>query len=110
MTTVSLVPGGTLEYVFPRTALCSLLFANKRPSNHDNLVQTGYIVKWSIFVALVGIIGIYLIGGWLHAKRRLRKGLLPLRYHRVRYLTSQVTSSVDNVLCFVTDYVYTCSG
>jgi len=41
-------------------------------------------VKWSIFLGLTLSVGLYLLLGYMHAKRRLRKGLMPLAYHRVR--------------------------
>ncbi|KAM0335284.1 hypothetical protein ACHAQA_000329 [Verticillium albo-atrum] len=44
--------------------------------------REGRIVKWSLFLAFVVFITVYLVGGYFHAKRRLKKGLLPLRYHR----------------------------
>ncbi len=40
-------------------------------------------MKWSIFLGLILIIGLYLFFGYRHAKSRLRKGLKPLAYHRV---------------------------
>ena len=46
--------------------------------------QSGY-TKWSLFGALLVIILAWLIGGHLHAKRRLRKGRPLMAYHRVRY-------------------------
>ncbi|KAK3945434.1 hypothetical protein QBC46DRAFT_372226 [Diplogelasinospora grovesii] len=44
--------------------------------------RTGVIVKWSIFLGLSAILGLYLLLGYMHARRRLRKGLAPLAYHR----------------------------
>lgn len=44
--------------------------------------RTGVIVKWSLFLGLTAILVLYLSIGYLHAKRRLRKGLPPLAYHR----------------------------
>ncbi|PNH37248.1 hypothetical protein VD0004_g9539 [Verticillium dahliae] len=44
--------------------------------------REGRIVKWSLFLAFFLLLMGYLIGGYLHAKRRLKKGLLPLAYHR----------------------------
>ncbi|KAJ9132982.1 hypothetical protein NKR23_g11064 [Pleurostoma richardsiae] len=44
--------------------------------------RTGVIVKWSVFLGLFTIIGLYLLIGYTHAKRRMRKGLPPLAYHR----------------------------
>ncbi|KAK3372469.1 hypothetical protein B0H63DRAFT_297905 [Podospora didyma] len=44
--------------------------------------RTGVIVKWSLFLILTTAIGLYLLLGYLHAKKRIRKGLPPLAYHR----------------------------
>lgn len=44
--------------------------------------KTGYIVKWSVFLGLFTLFGLYLILGYTHAKKRMRKGLPPLAYHR----------------------------
>lgn len=43
-------------------------------------------VKWSVVTAIVLLLCLWLIGGYYHARRRLRKGLAPLAYHRVRKL------------------------
>ncbi|KAL1891768.1 hypothetical protein Cpir12675_004841 [Ceratocystis pirilliformis] len=43
---------------------------------------TGYIVKWSIFLGILTLISLYLLVGHIHARRRLKQGKLPLRYHR----------------------------
>lgn len=44
--------------------------------------REGYIVRWSLFLAFLLLITVYLGGGYAHARSRLRKGLMPLRYHR----------------------------
>ncbi|KAK1764884.1 hypothetical protein QBC33DRAFT_427744, partial [Phialemonium atrogriseum] len=44
--------------------------------------KTGVIVKWSLFLGLIVIVTLYLLVGYMHAKRRIRKGLPPLGYHR----------------------------
>ena len=41
------------------------------------------IIKWVILAAIVLLFFTYLLGGYLHARRRMRKGLPPLGYHRV---------------------------
>lgn len=46
-------------------------------------VQTGLIVRWVIFLSLLGIVLLYVVVGHLHARRRIKKGLQPLAYHRV---------------------------
>ncbi|KXX78160.1 hypothetical protein MMYC01_204274 [Madurella mycetomatis] len=44
--------------------------------------RTGTIVKWSLFFGIIAIVGLYLLLGYVHAQKRLRKGLAPLGYHR----------------------------
>lgn len=44
--------------------------------------KTGVIVKWSLFLGLSTLFGLYLILGYLHAKRRITKGQPPMAYHR----------------------------
>ncbi|KAI1819765.1 hypothetical protein F4861DRAFT_112701 [Xylaria intraflava] len=41
----------------------------------------GIIIKYVIFLVLVLLLAGWIIGGRVHAKRRLRKGLKPLGYH-----------------------------
>lgn len=48
------------------------------------LIQTGEIIKWSVFLGLFVIFMVYWIVGSAHAKRRIRRGQMPLSYHRVR--------------------------
>ncbi|TVY76021.1 hypothetical protein LSUE1_G005172 [Lachnellula suecica] len=44
--------------------------------------RTGQIVRWSIFLGLFSLFIAYMIIGYWHAKRRIRKGQAPLAYHR----------------------------
>ncbi|KAK9786656.1 hypothetical protein SCARD494_11147 [Seiridium cardinale] len=44
--------------------------------------KTGVIVKWSIFLGILVFFTVWIVGGYMHAKRRMRKGLKPLGYHR----------------------------
>jgi len=44
--------------------------------------RTGQIIRWSIFFGIILFIILFFTLGNLHAKRRIRKGLVPLRYHR----------------------------
>ncbi|KAL7783817.1 hypothetical protein V8C37DRAFT_413614 [Trichoderma ceciliae] len=46
--------------------------------------MVGIIVKWSIVAAIFLGFLIFLLGGYLHLQSRLKKGLPPLGYHRVR--------------------------
>lgn len=45
---------------------------------------TSYVIKWIVFGALIGICLLFFIIGYVHAKQRMKKGLAPLAYHRVR--------------------------
>ncbi|KAH7321272.1 hypothetical protein B0I35DRAFT_501381 [Stachybotrys elegans] len=44
--------------------------------------QEGIIVKWTLLLSMFVLVFGYVIGGYWHAKRRMRKGLQPLAYHR----------------------------
>ncbi|KAG5920676.1 hypothetical protein E4U61_007612 [Claviceps capensis] len=44
--------------------------------------QTGTIVRWVIFFLLLSLVLLYVVGGTLHAKKRIRNGQEPLAYHR----------------------------
>ncbi|KAL2199902.1 hypothetical protein P885DRAFT_75083 [Corynascus similis CBS 632.67] len=45
--------------------------------------KTGVIIKWSLFLGFMAIIILYLLIGYIHAQKRIKKGLAPLRYHRL---------------------------
>lgn len=62
------IPGG---YVFENGRLIPWWYS-----------RTGEIVKWSVFLGLITIITVFISVGYCHAKRRMRKGLAPLGYHR----------------------------
>ncbi|CAG8980534.1 hypothetical protein HYALB_00002531 [Hymenoscyphus albidus] len=44
--------------------------------------REGQIARWSIFFGLFFILMVYMVGGYMHAKKRISKGLAPLPYHR----------------------------
>lgn len=44
--------------------------------------REGYIIKWSVFWGILLLFSLYLLIGYTHAKRRIKKGLKPLGYHR----------------------------
>lgn len=44
---------------------------------------TVIIIKWIVLVAILLVIFAFFAVGYLHAKRRMKKGLAPLPYHRV---------------------------
>jgi hypothetical protein len=45
---------------------------------------TSYVIKWIVFAAIIGACLLFFVIGFIHAKQRMKKGLLPLAYHRVR--------------------------
>ncbi|KAJ4295954.1 hypothetical protein N0V88_004656 [Collariella sp. IMI 366227] len=55
----------------------------------ENSCYAGVIAKWSIFLGIILVVGTYLLLGYLHAQRRIQKGLPPLAYHR--FLVSRAT-------------------
>jgi hypothetical protein len=46
--------------------------------------QTAYAVKWSVLLALFVIFFLWITLGYYHARRRIKAGLKPLAYHKVR--------------------------
>ncbi|OIW24002.1 hypothetical protein CONLIGDRAFT_564448, partial [Coniochaeta ligniaria NRRL 30616] len=44
--------------------------------------RTGIIVKWCLFLGLVLLFSSYMLIGYMHAKKRIARGLPPLAYHR----------------------------
>ena len=45
---------------------------------------TSYVIKWVVFASLIGACLLFFLGGYIHAKQRMKKGRVPLSYHRVR--------------------------
>ena len=45
--------------------------------------DTAEAIKWAVVAAIFFAIVLFFVGGYFHAKRRIRKGQAPLRYHRV---------------------------
>ncbi|KAJ9615753.1 hypothetical protein H2200_001830 [Cladophialophora chaetospira] len=41
-----------------------------------------FAIKWAIVAAIFLLFSLYFVGGYLHAQRRMKKGLPPLAYHR----------------------------
>lgn len=60
------------------------------PNNPDYFwwSTTGVIVKWSILAAITLFFTTWFVGGYYHARRRLRRGLRPLWYHAVSFVNS----------------------
>ncbi|KAK4201773.1 hypothetical protein QBC40DRAFT_48579 [Triangularia verruculosa] len=44
--------------------------------------KTGIIVKWSLFLGILVFFALYLLIGYIHARKRVQAGLPPLGYHR----------------------------
>ncbi|KAI1004519.1 hypothetical protein K3495_g3690 [Podosphaera aphanis] len=44
--------------------------------------KTGQIIRWSVFFGIITILTLYTLIGYYHAKRRMKKGLPLLAYHR----------------------------
>ncbi|KAK7725953.1 hypothetical protein SLS57_003542 [Botryosphaeria dothidea] len=44
--------------------------------------KEGVIIKYVIFAVFMGIFLLWFIGGYIHAQRRMKKGLAPLAYHK----------------------------
>ena len=54
-------------------------------SYHDRIAneqQAGMAVRYAVVAILFAFLLIFFVGGYYHARRRLRKGLQPLAYHR----------------------------
>lgn len=73
----------------------SISTINPRKSALLTTAQTGVIVKWTIFLSFMTILLLWVILGKWHAKRRMRKGLPPLAYHRVRHHSPTPSSSAS---------------
>ncbi|KAK3187612.1 hypothetical protein K4F52_003670 [Lecanicillium sp. MT-2017a] len=43
--------------------------------------ETGYIVRWVLFSVFVLIVLLWVVGGYFHARHRIKKGLRPMGYH-----------------------------
>ncbi|KAI1322400.1 hypothetical protein F5Y16DRAFT_386643 [Xylariaceae sp. FL0255] len=56
--------------------------------------KTGIIIKYAIFLGLIVFLFSWIIGGRIHARRRLRKGLKPMWYH-AWLLSRQERAMVD---------------
>lgn len=45
--------------------------------------QTAYTIKWAVIGGIFVLFFIFLLAGYVHAQKRMKKGLRPLAYHRV---------------------------
>lgn len=69
---------GTPRYVF-------MVFVRRFFSGSGTDVwQKGMIIKWVTLGSLFAFFMLWFIGGYIHAKRRLKAGKPLLGYHRVR--------------------------
>ncbi|KAK5092194.1 hypothetical protein LTR70_005849 [Exophiala xenobiotica] len=44
--------------------------------------ETAYVIKWVITAVVLVALVLFFVGGYFHARMRMKKGLPPLRYHR----------------------------
>ncbi|CAJ2500206.1 Uu.00g030590.m01.CDS01 [Anthostomella pinea] len=56
--------------------------------------KEGVIIKWVVFLTIIVLFGGWIVGGRIHAKRRMRKGLKPMAYHGW-LLSRQERATVD---------------
>ena len=59
---------------------------------------TAYAIKWAIVGSIFLLFILFVVGGYLHARRRMKKGLAPRRYHRVSSPRSEITMLEFDVL------------
>lgn len=59
--------------------------------------QKGIIIKWIILGVLFALFMAWFVGGYIHAKQRLKKGLPLLGYHRVRPFTPSQSHRPANI-------------
>lgn len=76
----------------PAMATLSALFKRQCVDDFGDMVDcgpswwystTGYAVRYTITAVIILLLLLYFVGGYMHAVRRLNKGLAPLAYHRV---------------------------
>lgn len=94
---MKMATGGTLRYApscprqrNPRTDLLSP-------------IQTAYAIKWAVIAAILVAFLLYFVGGYFHARQRMKKGLPPLKYHRVCFpsLVFSNRKTKDNDLTWI---------
>jgi len=76
MTAVT-IGGGILRYA------SSHLLDVDRQADDLSPRQTAYAIKWAILAGIILLCLAFLVGGHIHARRRMEKGLPPLPYHKV---------------------------
>jgi hypothetical protein len=73
------VDGGEVPFWWTRVGDMQVLGLSKLLTS----LQTGQIIRWSIFWGVLILFVAYMAIGYWHARRRLNRGLRPLAYHRV---------------------------
>lgn len=74
----------TLELIYKR----QLTTNNPNDPNDDGFDDswwwstTAYAIKWAIVGSIFAFFILFFVGGYLHARRRMKKGLAPRRYHQ----------------------------
>lgn len=59
-------------------------------------LKEAYAIKFAILASIFVVFVAYFLGGYLHAQRRIKKGLPPLAYHRVSRLEPSLQSFADS--------------
>ncbi|KAI1496108.1 hypothetical protein F5X99DRAFT_414450 [Biscogniauxia marginata] len=86
----------------PGTAVSAEMIGRRQYVEEDGRLvwfwytKEGVIVKWSLFLAFLVIMTAWIVGGRIHAKRRMKKGLKPMGYH-AWLLSRQERARVDPV-------------
>lgn len=62
--------------------------------------QKGIIIKWVILASFTFLFFAWFVGGYIHAKRRLKKGLPLLSYHRVSVPPHPLITILANASAF----------
>lgn len=52
-------------------------------------------IKYGTLLGILLVSFLVILGMWFHANQRMKKGLPPLRYHRVRIYSFQQSNSID---------------
>lgn len=62
-----------------------------------------YVVKWTVILSLFLGFFLWITLGYIHARRRMRAGLKPLAYHRVRVFEQLMNGSLRLMKVLVAD-------
>lgn len=75
-------------------------------SSHANRRQKGMIIKWAILGSLFAFFILWFVGGYIHARRRLKAGKPLLAYHRVRPPSPPFQTASSRKTCKLTHHQF----